>query len=101
MCLLDKVKSDLERNLDVNSHTFGSLLSSEPDSFERKQDGSRFYGYNGDGINVKVQTNDNGVVTSTSIKTKDLIYTKDFSTNSGSITENKYGLRDIFESNDN
>lgn len=96
LCLLDSLKAGLEKDLDVNSDIFTGLLRNEPDYFCRNNNGYRVYRYNGDRISVKVKTNDNGVVTSTSIKTNNLKYTKDFLTNTGGIKENKSGLRDGF-----
>lgn len=98
LCLLDNLKAGLEDNLDIKSSTFGSLLKLEPDYFWRNENGDRVYGYSGYGIKVKVKTNDNGVVTSTSIKTDSLKYKKDFLTNMGSIKENKSGLSGGFKS---
>lgn len=96
LCLLDNLKADLENDLDVKSSIFISLFKNGPDYFWRKENGTMIYAYSGDGIRVKVKTNDNGVVTSTSIKTESLNYTKDFLTNTGGIKENKSGLRDGF-----
>lgn len=85
--LIDNIKDDLHRNLDVNGILFTKLINYEPDSSRRTDNNTRVHKYENGDTSVVVITDENGIVTSTNIVTSTLVYQKDFVTNTGKIKE--------------
>lgn len=88
--LIGSIKQDLERNLDINQNLFTKLIAYEPDSSQRVGSG-RVHKYEDGDVKIIVNTDENGIVTGTNVRTSILLYDKDFITNTGKIKENNLG----------
>lgn len=85
--LIEDIKDDLHRNLDINQNFFTKLITYEPDSSQRVGSG-RVHKYEDGDVKIIVNTDENGIVTGINVRTSILLYDKDFITNTGKIKEN-------------